>query len=221
MSDIKIDIPDITVVVNSGETYGVYVTDPQVVTTAESNYFSVADFAYLAATASYVDGLNLTTDWDNVSDKPAGLVSSSTQVVEYINTTPIAPVAVTSSVQSPSIQIQSETSNVHLSASVVSGVYNETRVINPSIFTNQFSGASVEYVAQRVGSVRTGIIMGSWSGSSITYTDISNTDVGDTTDLSFNFAKVGNEIRLRAFSSGSGVGSWTIQCLFKLFPNLL
>lgn len=215
MSNIITEIPDLTVVVNTGDTYSVNVNSPQLIVDSENNYYSVADFAAFAATASFVSGAAFA--WDGISNKPVGIVSSSQQVVQSINGTQIQPLLI----QTPQIQVSSEISYVYLSASVVTGVYNETRIINPSISTEQFSGASVEYVAQRPQSVRTGIIMGSWSGSIVTYTDISNTDVGNTNDLSFNFAKVGNEIRLRAVSSGSGDGLWTIQCLFKLFPNLL
>jgi hypothetical protein len=235
MSNIITEFPDITVVVNTGDTYGVVVntgdtygvivnagdtysvnvTNPQVVVDNENNYYSVADYALMAATASYVSGVVAT--WNGVANKPDGLVSSSQQVVQNISGSQIQPLLI----QVPQIRISSETSYVYMSASVVTGVYNETRIINPSIFIDQFSGAAVEYVAQNLQSVRTGIVMGSWSGSVVTYTDISNTDVGNTSNLSFNFAKVNNEVRLRAVSSGSESSPWTIQCLFKLFPNLL
>lgn len=106
MGDIKIDIPDITVVVskgeeylasvtpgevyqvsvNTGDNYNVNLTRPQVVPITEDNYYRIADFATnalsasYAVTASYVSGAVTTTNWEDVLNKPFGLVSSSTQV---------------------------------------------------------------------------------------------------------------------------------------------
>jgi hypothetical protein len=108
-----------------------------------------------------------------------------------------------------------------ISSSVTSGVFNATEIIDPVFSATEYSGVLVEYVAQRASGIRAGSLYGSWSGSNITYTDISNTDVGDTSDLSFNFIHVGDNILLRAYSLGSGSGAWNIQCLFKMFPNLL
>lgn len=114
-----------------------------------------------------------------------------------------------------------ENTSTLISSSITTGVFNATEIINPPFHVTEYSGILVEYVAQRAGGVRTGMLYGSWSGSSITHTDVSNTDVGDTSDLSFNFIRVGDNILLRAYSEGSGSGAWTIQCLFKMFPNLL
>lgn len=172
-----------------------------------------------AVTASYVSGAIV--GWDDVINKPTGIVSSSVQTVEYINNQVITPSSVTASIQSTQIQVKSDTSNVYLSSSVVTGVYAETRIIYPPISVTEFSGASIEYTAQRTSDVRSGMIISSWNNSDITYTDVSNTDIGNTQDLSFNFVRTDGVILLRAVSAGSGVGNWTIQFLFKLFPNLL
>jgi len=172
-----------------------------------------------AITASYVSGAIV--GWNEVINKPTGIVSSSVQTVEYINNQIITPSSVTASIQSTQIQVKSDTSNVYLSSSVVTGVYDETRVIDPPISVQSFSGVSIEYTAQRTSGIRSGFIIGSWSGSTTTYTDVSNTDIGSTEDLSFNLIRIGDNIRLRALSIGSGTGTWSIQFLFKLFPNLL
>jgi len=80
---------------------------------------------------------------------------------------------------------------------------------------------TVEYLAQRPGACRMGIIMASWlDTASIVFTDISTTDIGDTSDITFRFLSSSNELRLRVNSDGSGSGAWTVQSLFKLFPNL-
>lgn len=108
-----------------------------------------------------------------------------------------------------------------ISSSIKSGIYAATEIIPPALPLHQYSGTVIEYVVQRQSALRTGMLYASWSGSSISYTDVSNTDVGDTTDLSFNFIRADDTILLRVNSVGTGDGAWTVQCLFKLFPNLL
>lgn len=103
MGDIKLDIPDITVViskgeeylasvtsgevyqvsVNTGDNYNVNLTRPQVVPITADNYFRTADFATSASyavTASYIAGDAGITDWTEITNKPSGLVSSSVQI---------------------------------------------------------------------------------------------------------------------------------------------
>jgi hypothetical protein len=87
MSDIRIDIPDITVVIDKGEVYNVNIERPNIITTLDDdNYIEVADFAFssvsssYALTASYVEGDAGITDWTEITNIPNGLVSSSTQV---------------------------------------------------------------------------------------------------------------------------------------------
>jgi hypothetical protein len=111
--------------------------------------------------------------------------------------------------------------NIEFTSSLVSGVFNATELVHPTLSTVLYSGANIDYTAQRTDAVRTGTIMTSWSGNNISYTDISNGDVGDTNDLSFNLVRFNDEIQLRAYSQGLGSGEWTIHFLFKLFPNLL
>lgn len=111
--------------------------------------------------------------------------------------------------------------SVEISSSLKSGIFNATELIDPPISAIKYSSVIVEYTAQRSNAVRSGTVMGSWSGSSITYTDVSNSEIGESNDLSFNFIRVGDDIRFRAYSQGLGNGAWTVHFLFKLFPNLL
>jgi hypothetical protein len=180
---------------------------------------TTAETASHALTASYAE--TTVVGWEQLQNKPTGIVSSSAQTIDNINGNVILPSSVTSSIQATTVQINSDTANIYISASSVSGIYNETRIVNPPIPTNKFSAASVEYMAQRTSDIRSGIIISSWSGSIVTYTDVSNTDIGNTEDLSFNFIKIADNMRLRVLSVGSGSGDWTINFLFKLFPNLL
>jgi len=110
--------------------------------------------------------------------------------------------------------------NIITTASVTTGVFDETALIDPTISPDQYSGANIEYVIQRPGASRSGTIMTSWSGSSISYTDFSATGVGDTSDLTFDVVMANNKIRLRAYSAGSGSGDWKLHTLFKLFPHI-
>jgi hypothetical protein len=112
--------------------------------------------------------------------------------------------------------------SVEISSSLKGGIFNATELIDPLIPVAKYSGVSIEYTAQRATAIRSGIILASWSGSTITHTDVSNTEIGDdTNDLSFNFVRIGDDIRFRAYSQGLGTGEWTVQFLFKMFPNLM
>lgn len=111
--------------------------------------------------------------------------------------------------------------NIELTGSFVNGIFDETKLVFPTLSTTLYAGANIDYTAQRTSGIRTGTIMTSWSGSNISYTDISNSDVGDTEDLSFNLVRFDDQIQLRAYSAGLGSGEWTIHFLFKLFPNLI
>lgn len=112
--------------------------------------------------------------------------------------------------------------SVEISSSLKGGIFNATELIDPLISIIKYSGVTIEYTAQRPNAIRSGIILASWSGSDITHTDVSNTEIGDdTNDLSFNFVRIGDDIRFRAYSQGLGSGEWTVQFLFKMFPNLM
>jgi len=128
---------------------------------------------------------------------------------------------VSNAVQATALEVNNGSTEIVLNSSLTTDIFAESRTIQPLIPAVSHSAISVEYTVQREAATRSGVLMASWSGSSITYTDISNTDVGETWDLSFNFIKTGDDILLRAYSLGSGSGTWTVHCLFKLFPNLL
>jgi hypothetical protein len=144
-------------------------------------------------------------------------VSSSTQVVGLIVNQDIQP----RSVESSEFKLDAGTVSMTFTGSVNTGIFGATEYVQPYISTTQYSGMTVEYLAQRPGACRMGIIMASWlNTASIVFTDISTTDIGDTSDISFMFLSSSNELRLRVNSTGSGSGAWTVQSLFKLFPNL-
>lgn len=110
---MKIDIPDITVVivpdheytteitpsevyqvdVNVGDIYSVNLQQPDIiVTNGSSSVYEMAQLAgyafyagtsSFALTASYVEGDAGITDWDEITNKPSGIVSSSQQAVSW------------------------------------------------------------------------------------------------------------------------------------------
>ena len=144
-------------------------------------------------------------------------VSSSTQVVGLLVNQDIQP----RTVESSEFKLDAGTVSIIFTGSINTGIFGATEYIQPYISTTQYSGMTVEYLAQRPGACRMGIIMASWlNTASIVFTDISTTDIGDTSDITFRFLSSSNELRLRVNSDGSGSGAWTVQSLFKLIPNL-
>jgi hypothetical protein len=147
---------------------------------------------------------------------PGGVVSASAQVIGYISGSDIAPAKVTSN------EYKLNAGNVSLTftGSVNTGIFGATEYVMPFIPTSSFCAATVEYVASRPGGVRVGVLLAGWSGSNNTVTDVSSTDIGDTSDIQFSLVQNGGYMKLRVESLGSGSYPWTVQSLFKLFPTL-
>lgn len=168
---------------------------------------SIAVSSSYATTASYAA---------NAASVPAGTVSSSTQVVTYVSGSTIVP----NRVESNEYKLIAGAVSLIFTGSITSGIFGATEYILPFIPTSSFCATTVEYVASRVGGLRVGIILAGWSGSQTTVTDVSSTDIGDTSDIRFSLVQDGGYIKLRAESLGSGSYPWTVQSLFKLFPFL-
>ena len=168
---------------------------------------SIAVSSSYATTASYAV---------NAASVPAGTVSSSAQVVTYVSGSTIVP----NRVESNEYKLIAGAVSLIFTGSITSGIFGATEYILPFIPTSSFCATTVEYVASRVGGLRVGIILAGWSGSNTTVTDISSTDVGDTSDIRFSLVQSDGYIKLRVESLGSGSYPWTVQSLFKLFPFL-
>ena len=168
---------------------------------------SIAVSASYATTASYAA---------NAASVPAGTVSSSAQVVTHVSSSTIVP----NRVESNEYKLIAGAVSLTFTGSITSGVFGATEYVLPFIPTSSFCATTVEYVASRVGGLRVGVILAGWSGSNTTVTDISSTDIGDTSDIRFSLVQDGGYIKLRAESVGSGSYAWTVQSLFKLFPTL-
>ena len=144
------------------------------------------------------------------------LNKSDEQILLVISGSDITP----KSVESSEFKLDAGTVSMTFTGSINSGIFGATEDVYPYISTTQYAGTTIEYVAQRPGATRIGMLMATWSGSSIVFTDVSTADIGDTKDISFTFVQSGSLFKLRVNSSGSGSGAWTVQSLFKLFPNL-
>lgn len=151
--------------------------------------------------------------YDGLQNIPIGIVSSSTQFKTLED-------PFTGSFEAKTLDVYGGLTNVRFSSSRHDGIIGETRSLYPFMSTTLFAGTSIEYNAQRNNSTRTGTIIASWADGIPSYTDISNVDVGDTWDLSFEVICTPDNALLRAYSLGSGSGAWNIQLLFKLFPLL-
>jgi hypothetical protein len=151
----------------------------------------------------------------NIPDKLLYTISGSEIVaLNDINT------AYTGSYLADTVNLRAANAVISITGSTLTGIFDETALVNPLLSADRFSGASIEYNAQRQGAARFGTVMASWSGSQVVYTDNSTDDIGETWDLSFNLIRVDDGIQLRAYSLGSGSGVWNVGFTITLFPNL-
>lgn len=179
--------------------------NPGIIITSESALASAYVPIEFQGSGSYTDG-RVTVNTPLVTKQGVEVTGSAT---------------VTEFVKSNEYKLNAGTVSIVFTGSINQGIFGVTEYVQPYISTTQYSGMTVEYLAQRPGACRMGIIMASWlNTASIVFTDISTTDIGDTSDISFRFLSSSNELRLRVNSEGTGTGAWTVQSLFKLFPNL-
>ena len=207
---IALDIPDLRVTITPQSEYKVTIQAVDsyntvlVQNTTSTVTRNPSIFVDLAASASYADTASL------------ALVSAGTSSA--------AVTAITASgMLLPGIGLPILTGSVILSGSTVTGVIGETANLDPSIPTSSFLGANVDYRAFRSGAARQGILLATWLGGGsdlISFTDASSADIGDTSDISFDFVITGENAHLRMSSTDlSDTDSWTVQTYFRLFPK--
>ena len=91
-----------------------------------------------------------------------------------------------------------------LSSSLTSG----TNVVS-TIPTSGFTGAYFDYyVKDASNNMRVGTVMAVWVGSSVSYTDYSTADIGDTTGIEFTVTLSAPNMRLNAVIT---TGTWTVK----------
>ena len=83
-----------------------------------------------------------------------------------------------------------------------------------SIPTSAYTGAFFEYTLISSGATgaRSGNIMSIWSGSTVNFTETQTTDIGTTTDVTFNMGIVGSNAVL---SSSATTAGWTVKTIIK------
>lgn len=230
--NLIVDVPNINVTVIDNDQYNVNIVPNSIVpirTGSFSTYADVAGRAHIAdyallvsgsiESASYAATASYALNSQAANAFPftgSAAISGSLTVTDSIVASQL-----TASVQSSEFQLNAGTVSIIFTGSVNQGIFGVSEYIAPYISTTQYSGATIEYMAQRPGASRMGIIMATWTNNSnLIFTDVSTADVGDTSDISFVFLPSGSYYRLRVNSGGTGSGAWTVQSLFKLFPNL-
>lgn len=210
-------IETVTLVVSTSVS-PVNLTMPNYVTYAKS-----AGSASFAETASYaLASAGVITNAISSSYAETASYSPVQDPFPYTGTAVITgTLEVTDNVQTNKLVLDSQNGLFVITGSVTSGIFGVTENIRPTISTASFSGATIDYLAQREGGVRIGTVMGIWSGSTYRFTDVSSTDIGDTSDLITGFLLVNDSIIFQVHSAGSGSSTWTVQSLFKLFPRLI
>lgn len=82
-----------------------------------------------------------------------------------------------------------------------------------NLFTDpigSYTSAFGRYTVYSGANSRSGEFITSWNGSTTTYTDVSTTDIGNTSDVSFISARVSGDIQISAVTTTSG---WTVKML--------
>jgi hypothetical protein len=195
------------------DSYNIILDKPSTYVIPEGGlYSSTAEYASAAGSASYANR----SSYADYAPIPDGFITASSQIIDSISGNTIQP----TSIETNDFRLNAGGVQMVFTGSVSTGIFGVSEYVRPFISTTEYSGASIEYMATRPGASRMGIIIATWSGSLLSFTDVSTADVGDTRDISFGFLQFGNELRLRVNSDGSGSGTWTVQSLFKLFPNI-
>ena len=207
---IALDIPDLRVTITPQSEYKVTIQAVDsyntvlVQNTTSTVTRNPSIFVDFAASASYADTASFALT-------SAGTASSAVSAITA------------SGMLLPGIGLPILTGSVILSGSTVTGIISETKVIDPAIPTSSFLGCNVDYRAFRSGAARQGILLATWLGGGsdlISFTDASSADIGDTSDISFDFVITGENAHLRMSSTDlSDTDSWTVQTYFRLFPK--
>lgn len=233
--NLIVDVPNINVTVIDNDQYNVNIVPNSIVPIRTGSFSTYADVAGSSYTASYatlaqtligsIESASFATtasyalNSNSVNTFP--FVGSAEISGSLVVTGSITATELTASIKTSEFQLNAGTVSIIFTGSINQGIFGVSEYIQPFISTVKYSGATIEYMAQRPGASRMGVIMATWTdNSNLIFTDISTADVGDTSDISFVFLPSGSYYRLRVNSGGTGTGTWTVQSLFKLFPNL-
>ena len=77
--------------------------------------------------------------------------------------------------------------------------------------TGSYIAAFFDYAVASGSNIRAGTVFGSWVNGLITYSEVSNVDVGDTSDVSMSMALAGGFVQLLA--TNTNTSPWTVRAL--------
>jgi hypothetical protein len=213
---IALDLPDVNVTITPQSEYKVTVqaVDSYRTATVANTRTTVTRnpsiFVDLAASSSYAT----TASFAIVSAGTASVAVSADSASLLV----ASPTAL-----EPGLGLPIESGSIVLSGSTTHGILGTTATLGPPIPTASFLGANVDYRAFRSGSARQGILLATWLGDGsnlISFTDASSADIGDTSEISFDFVITGENAHLRMTSTDlSDDDTWTVQTFFRLFPK--
>jgi hypothetical protein len=194
------DYPIVTVYDNNRK-----IIFPQEIKSIDSNnievYFSapVSGHLNVAKGGHIISGSVSIGDIDLVN---SGIVSSSAQVTAY-------GFATTGSNQfngNQSVSGSLTVNKVKMDATCVS----LSAVTGHTIFDlGVFDGANFDYLVKSGNNMRGGMIMGVWDGTTSKFNEVSTTDIGNTSNVTFN---VTNNGRLQTTITS---GTWTIEVMYR------
>jgi hypothetical protein len=77
--------------------------------------------------------------------------------------------------------------------------------------TSLYDGAFIEYTVVQGSDARAGTLMAIWNGTTTSFTETTTTDIGNTTDVIFDFASTGTDVAFR----GNASAGWIIKCIIR------
>ena len=211
---IALDLPDVNVTITPQSEYKVTVQavdsyrTATIANTRSTVTRNASIFVDLAQSSSYATTASFAL--------AASGTASSAVTAQQANTASFVSTTIAGGVGLPIL-----TGSVVLSGSTATNLFGVTERLGPPMPTGSYLGCNVDYRAWRSGSARQGILLATWLGSGsnqINFTDAACADIGDTSDISFDFVLDGESAHLRITSTGSGPSSWTVQTFFKMFP---
>lgn len=161
--------------------------------TPVSGYLNVSKGGHIISGSVSVDDINL----DN-----SGIVSSSVQIANY-------GYAVTGSNTFTSNQVINGSLTIN-KAKLDSNCLTLSSGIDQTIFDlNGFDGANFDYVIKSGSNMRAGMIMSVWDGLNVSYNEVSTTDLGDTSAVTFHITNTG------VLKTDIASGTWSIECMYR------
>jgi hypothetical protein len=172
-----------------------------------------------AISASYALTADTATSASHAIDSDDAISASYSQVSDTTTTASYSEFALTASY---SLNISpAETASYAESASVLIGFnFNNNNtpvnttgsdVVIATASTGSYIAAFFDYAVTSGSNIRAGTVFGSWVDGVITYSEVSNVDVGDTSQVTMSMDIAGDQVELLTFISTTS--PWTVRAL--------